>query len=183
MTEKRIRKKTGKKTSKKTGRPKIPFVQRYCLNCGKPIPKKTSILFYYVLEYCCVACKKEHMLIEKTCGICGEQFKVLPVDANQTRCNTCKEHIRNGAKPCAHCNKLMFYYTPLLFGRKEYCSIDCMKKDMGANIRYCVNCKLPIVCSNGSINYYHNRTKHKNCQLFQTQLQNTKIWTRRNIYK
>lgn len=168
MAEKRIR--------KKSGRPKVPFVQRYCLNCGKPIPKKVSLMFYYVVEYCCAACKKEHSLIEKICDICGEKFKVLPVDKHQTRCSACKEYIRKGAKPCAHCNKLMFYHSPLVFGRKEYCCIECMKQDMGNNIRYCINCNLPIVCSNGSMKYYHNRTKHKNCKLFFKQLQNIKLY-------
>ncbi len=157
-------------------RSRVSYVKRYCLYCGKEIPKRVCLKFYYLLEYCSRKCKTSATKIEKVCDCCSSKFNVSPRKKDETKCPTCRKYIKKGAKPCAYCNKLMFYYSPLVFGNKEYCCISCMVNDLGNKIRYCVKCKYPLSCSNGSMDYYHKRTTHKNCKLFKHYIDNMKTY-------
>lgn len=163
------------------GRPKLPYVPRYCIRCGKRIEKTMSLRFYYITEYCSVECKIADSMITKECSICGEKFKVKPYDHKTVRCESCRNAIKQGAKPCACCGEFIYHHSPLHFGRHEYCSIRCMVEHLGNQIRFCINCKLPLVSKNGSTESYNNTTKHQNCEMFKLRIKNMATWSKKKM--
>ncbi len=143
---------------------------RYCKYCHKPIPKVhgLSVKTYSIKEFC----NREHYMlfhrVTRICQECGVEFESHK-SKSDTHCANCvnkKAEDMKYRKKCANptCTNLIHHKTILRFGKKKFCSLNCLIEFLGANLRRCNKCNNPLVSLNGNLNDYIKHKSHLHCE-------------------
>jgi hypothetical protein len=101
------------------------------------------------------------------CKLCNRTFKK---SHNWTEyCPACRRLINRGAKVCANrtCRNILLVHSPYKHGKKEFCSLQCMRVYYSHYLKYCVKCGLPLINHNKGWDHYITKNKHQDCEMAQ----------------